>query len=203
MSGRLRALTGRALCAASLLLALHVAAAGQESGPRPRAKEERRLVEAVEVEGNRLLSDEEILARISARPGELYDERQVVRDLRALLDLGVFDRTRTRVKTEAGLRGGVVVIFHVSELPLIAELRFEGLPKGLKEADVLKALRREGVGLAEGDVYDPAKLHRAAAVVKRLLAARGFRSMSVESFAEEVSATRVIVRISVSEGRYF
>lgn len=201
MRVKLRALTGMMLCAAAALPALCAAAAGQEPGPR--AKEARRLFEAVEVEGNRLLADEEILAHVRARPGEPYDEQQVVRDLRSLLDLGVFDRTQTRVKTEAGMRGGVVVIFHVVELPLIAGLRFEGLPKRLAEADVLKSLRAEGVALAEGDVYDPATLSRAVAVVKRLLAARGFRSVSVEGYTEEVSATRVIVRISVTDGRYF
>ena len=205
----------RALCAFSLLLAFSAAAAGQESRPHARTKEgqdggqqksvppRRRLVEEVAVEGNRLLSDTEILAHVRTRPGATYNESQVRRDLHALLDTGAFDPAQTRVQTTAGLRGGVVVIFLVMELPVIAELRFEGLPKGLTEADVLKALRAEGIKLSKGDVYDPAGLRRAVAVIKRLLAARGFRSMSVESFIEEVSQTHVRLRIGVTEGRYF
>ena len=218
MKGTLRASRmWTALCAASLLLAFCVAAPAQASKTRTKdgravvnsgrkgahARAARRLVEAVEVEGNRRLTDEEILAHVRARPGQVYDEQQVIRDLRVLLDTGVFDKTRTRVQTTAGVRGGVVVIFSVAEMPVIAALKFEGLPEGLAEADVLKALRADGIKLEKGDVYDPSGVSRAVAVVKRLLAARGLRGMSVEGFIEEVSMTHVRLRISVTDGRDF
>ncbi len=218
MRRRLPALSLGTLCALSLPLAVAAAASGQESKTAPRTKDGRAavnskqrragmraprvLVEAVEVEGNRLLSDEEILAHVRARPGDVYDTQQVIRDLRALLDLGVFDRARTRVQTTAGLRGGTVVIFHVAELPVVAGLKFEGLPGELTEADVLQAFRAEGIRLAAGDAYDPAALSRALDVVRRLLAARGRKAMTVES-STDVSATHVFVRITVSEGRDF
>jgi outer membrane protein assembly factor BamA len=207
----------RTLCAATLLLAVSAAAPGQapKTGPRTKdgragvnagrkgavARVTRRLVETVEVEGNRRLTDEEILAHVRSRPGQAYDEYQVRRDLQSLLDLGVFDKTQTRVQTAEGLRGGVVVIFMVMELPIVDAVRFEGLPKGLTEDDVSKALREKGLGVAKGDVYDPVRLHRAREAAEALLAARGFKGMSVEASIEEVTATSVSVKLAVIDGR--
>ena len=60
-------------------------------------------------------------------PGDPYNEQQVQRDFQAILSLGFFDKTATRVLTEEGARGGVNVIFEVKELPIIRDLQFEGL----------------------------------------------------------------------------
>ncbi|HWW74106.1 MAG TPA: POTRA domain-containing protein [Pyrinomonadaceae bacterium] len=209
----------RTLCALSLLLALSVAAPGQKSKTAPRTKDgraavntsrkgtgaeaPRQLVEAVEIEGNRRLTDEEILSHVRVRPGGGYDPEQVQRDLKSLLDLGVFDTRQTRVTTTAGVRGGVVVAFFVAELPVIAGLKFEGLPKELTEEEVLKALGAEGIKVSKGDVYDPARIRRAKDVVRRLLAERGHRWTTVELFLEEVSTTTVSIKFVVSEGREF
>jgi ketosteroid isomerase-like protein len=161
------------------------------------------LVESVEVEGNRRLTDAEIRSHIRSRHGEVYDSRQVMRDLQELLELGVFDTRQTRVQMTAGVRGGVVVIFFVAELPVIADLKFEGLPKGLTESDVLKALGAEGIKVSKGDVYDPARMSRAKDVVRRLLDERGRASVTVELSLEDVSATTVSVKFVVSERRDF
>ncbi|HEY0082825.1 MAG TPA: POTRA domain-containing protein [Pyrinomonadaceae bacterium] len=81
----------------------------------------------VEIQGNRRLTDEDILALIKARPGEPFSERQIQNDLQRLMESGVFNKTKTRVITEPGARGGVVVIFEVFELPQILEVTFKGL----------------------------------------------------------------------------
>lgn len=86
--------------------------------PAPaRAQNHQRLVEEVVVQGNRRLRAEDIFSRLRTRPGHVFRERQVRRDLRTLLEWGVFDAARTSVTIEAGVRGGVVVIFDVHELP--------------------------------------------------------------------------------------
>ncbi|HEX8353561.1 MAG TPA: POTRA domain-containing protein [Pyrinomonadaceae bacterium] len=177
-----------------LLLSFSAAAHAQQSTPQRRV-----LVESVEIQGNRRLTDEELLARIRVRPGDPYDERRVHRDFQALLDLGVFDTTATRFMIEDGARGGKVVVFQVLELPLIAELKLKGLPRGLAEADVLKAVRAKGV--QEGGVCDPAALRRALESVKALLAARGLSDLSVGWRVGELSLWRVSVVFEFTGGR--
>ena len=206
----------RTLCALSLLLACSAASPGQKSKTAPRTKDGRAavnvnrkaprlLVEAVEIEGNRRLTDVEILSHVGVRHGQVYDPQQVQRDLKSLLDLGVFDTRQTRVMTTSGVRGGVVVIFFVAELPVIDGLKFEGLPKGLTEEEVLKAFGAEGIKVSKGDVYDPSRIRRAKDVVRRLLDERGRQWTTVESWVDVDSATRVSLRFVVSEveGREF
>ena len=96
--------------------------------------------------------------------------QQVQRDLQAILALGFFDKTSTRVLTEEGARGGVNMIFEVKELPIIRDLQFEGL-KSVPESDVLKAFRERRVGVSKESIYDPVKVRNAIRVLKELLAA--------------------------------
>lgn len=184
------------LCVALLLSLSPVVPAQRQQPPPPQ---QRVLVEAVEIEGNRRLTDEELLTRVGLRLGDPYDERQVQRGFQSLLDLGVLDTTATRFMVEDGPRGGKVVIYHVVELPLIAELKLKGLPRGLAETDVLKVIRAKGV--EEGGVCNPAALRRAREAVKALLAARDLSDISVEWHVSELSLWRVSVVFELTEGR--
>ena len=65
--------------------------------------------------------------------------------MQAILALGFFDKTATRVLTEEGARGGVNVIFEVKELPIIRDFSLKGL-KSVPESDVLKAFRERASG---------------------------------------------------------
>jgi outer membrane protein assembly factor BamA len=101
-------------------------------------KNQEQIIEAVDIAGNRRLRDEDLLYYIKTRPGDVYIQAQLERDLRELLQLNFFDKVETKVLTEPGVRGGVNVIFQVVELPIIRDLQFEGL-EAVPESDVLKA----------------------------------------------------------------
>src|SRR4030095_5980035 len=124
---------------------------------------------------------------------------QVERDYQAILALGFFDKTATRVLTETGPRGGVNIIFEVKELPIIRDLVFEGL-KSVAESDVLKAFRERRVGVSKESVYDPVKAKNAVRVIKELEAAAGHPNATVEEKQEEVSATSRAITFVVREG---
>ena len=96
-----------------------------------------RLVENVDIIGNRRLRKDDILYYIQTRPGDPYNEAQIQRDYQTLLSLNFFDKTATRVYRKRP-RGGVNVIFEVKELPIIRDMTFDGL-KSVQESDVLKA----------------------------------------------------------------
>src|SRR6185369_7953089 len=107
--------------------------------PQPQPQSQQRLVENVEIIGNRRLRKDDILYYIQTRPGDVYDVNLVQRDYQTLLSLAFFDKTAPRVFTENGVRVGVNVIFEVKELPLILYRAFEGLGR-VVESDVHKAL---------------------------------------------------------------
>lgn len=162
-------------------------------------QQQQRLVEAVDVQGNRRISDDAILYYVQTRPGDPYNEQQVQRDFQAIMALGWFDKTASRVLVQDGPRGGVEVIFEVKELPIIRDLQFEGL-KAVTEADVLKAFREARVGVSKESIYDPVKVRNATRIIKELLAARGYPNATVEVKTEEVSATSTAVTFVVNQG---
>jgi len=178
-----------ALGTASLLVAGRVLA----QQPQPR------LVEDVDVQGNRRLRKDDILYWIQTRQGDTYNPDQVARDLQALNALGFFEKTETRVTIEDAPRGGIRVTFYVKELPIIRDIQFEGL-KSVSESDVLKTFRERRVGVSKEAIYDPVKVRNAVRVLKELLAAKGHPNATIAEGRENVSATSVAITFQVTEG---
>ena len=160
---------------------------------------QQRIVENVDIIGNRRLRKDDILYYIQTRPGDVYNVDQVQRDYQTLLSLTFFDKTATRVLTENGPRGGVNIIFEVKELPIIRDLTFEGL-HSVQESDILKAFREKRVGVSKESIYDPVKVRNAMRVIKELLAEGGHPNATVEERTEEVSATSLAITFHVEEG---
>ena len=163
------------------------------------AQTPQQIVESVDIQGNRRLRDEDLLYYVKTRAGDVYDPAALERDLRELLSLNFFDKTKTRVLTQQGARGGVDVIFEVSELPIIRDLTFSGM-KAVQESDVLKAFREQRVGISKEAIYDPVKARQAVRVLRELLASKGFPNAKVDVTEEEVSATSIALTFNVEQG---
>src|SRR5437660_1472524 len=167
--------------------------AQQPQQPQPR------VVEDVDIIGNRRLRKEDILYYIQTHPGDVYNEAQIARDLQTILALGFFDKVGTRVTTEDGPRGGVRVIFEVVELPIIRDIQFEGL-KSVAESDVLKTFREKRVGVSKEAILDPVKVRNAERAIKEMLASKGHPNAVVTANIEKVSATSSAITFVVNEG---
>ena len=156
------------------------------------------LVEAIEIVGNRRFTAKEILRWVKTRPGDLLNVQQVSRDLETILATGYFNRASTRVSSEEGVRGGVAIIFETYELPLISEVKFEGL-KDLSEAVILDAFLKENIDVRKGAVCDPAKVRSAVLVIRKLLESKGKANANVEVHSENVTAFLVALTFVISE----
>lgn len=160
---------------------------------------QQRMVETVDIQGNRRNRDEDLLYYVNTKPETPFSPEQAQRDLQTLLALGFFNKANARVEVEDGARGGVNVIFVVEELPIIRDIQFEGL-KSVAESDVLKAFRERRVGVSKENIYDPVKVENAKRVIKELLAARGKPNATVETRTDEVSATSTALTFDIKEG---
>jgi len=163
------------------------------------AVNQEQLVESVTIEGNRRLRDEDLLYYVKTRPGDVYSQAQIERDLRELISLNFFDKVETKVSTQPGVRGGVDVLFTVKELPIIRDLQFEGLG-AVPESEVLKAFREKRVGISKEAVFDPVKANGAKRVIRELLASKGYPNATVEVKEEDVSATSKAITFVVEQG---
>lgn len=181
-----------------ILLCIAIGATSLVFTYRARAQQQR-LVENVDVIGNRRLRKEDIIYYIQTKPGDAYNPAQVERDLQAINALGFFDKTSTRVTTADGARGGIDVTFEVKELPIIRDIQFDGL-KSVSESEVLKTFRERRVGVSKEAIEDPVKLRNAIRVLKEMLAAKGHPNAAIEPSIEHVSATSDAITFVVEEG---
>ncbi len=163
------------------------------------AAAQQQLVESVDIQGNRRLKDDDLLYYIKTRPGDVFNRAALERDLQELLSLNFFDKVKTRVLTEEGVRGGVNVIFEVAELPIIRDLQFEGL-KAVPESEILKAFREQRVGISKESIYNPVNAQKGIRVIREQLASKGYPNAKVTVREEEVSATSTAVTFDVDQG---
>ncbi len=125
------------------------------------------IIEAVNVMGNRRLSAKDILPSIYSHVGEPFNEAQVKGDLKRLLATGLFDKLTTRAVTEPGVRGGLNLKFFVQELPVVGEIKFEGL--SIEQFLIIEALKN--IGLRSGGPYTPQTGQAGIRIIRQLLAA--------------------------------
>lgn len=165
------------------------------------AQQSKQLVEAVEFLGNRRLSDEELLKHIKTRPGQVFSEEQIQLDLVSIIELGVFNKIQTRVSTEAGARGDIVVLFEVSELPVIKDMKFEGL-RDIEEIEIVELLRNKRINLAKGAVYDPVQVRKAMQVIKEFLTAHYWSNVTITSRLKMDTSTEVSLTLVIAGNDY-
>jgi surface antigen-like variable number repeat protein len=156
-----------------------------------------RSIERVEIVGNRRLTAKQILAWIKTRPGDIYNSDQITRDFNAVLATGYFDKLKSRVTIEDGLRGGIDITFFVVELPLISEVKFDGL-KQVDQSTILDSLLKAHIDVRKGLVFDSAQMKLAIRTITDLLASRGFPNAKVELQIENVDATTLSLTLVIS-----
>jgi outer membrane protein assembly factor BamA len=156
------------------------------------AAQKNRIVEVIDVQGNRRLPDAEILKHVKTKIGETYTNEQLQQDLETLNKLGVFDERSTRVLVDVTRGGGAAVYFQIRELPLIVELKMEGLQK-ITDEEILTVLRQNDVEIKAGMPFRPTKLRQAREILTKYLADKGFEDISIEFATEEVTAITVKV----------
>jgi len=156
-----------------------------------------RLVEDLDFIGNRRLTKEQILGWILTRPGNTFNADLVQQALKALLATGYFDSKNTRVTLEDAVRGGVRVVFEMVELPLIAEVRFEGL-KPRDQSAVINELTKQRVDVRTDRPLDPARLKKAENVIEQFFQSQGWINVKAEAVIEAIGANEVKVVFKIS-----
>ncbi|HEX3083287.1 MAG TPA: TonB family protein, partial [Pyrinomonadaceae bacterium] len=149
-----------------------------------------RLVEEIDIVGNRRMTKEEVLSSIKSRPGDPYSATQVEADLQALLNTGYFNKSGTRVGIESAPRGGVRVTFEVFELPLVTEITFDRSGR-LDQTALINELARQHVNLRVGGPCDPVELTKATSAIEGYLRSQGWINAKAQAFVNSSMITEV------------
>jgi hypothetical protein len=153
-----------------------------------------RLIESLDIMGNRRFTAKEVQSWIKTRAGEPLKAEQIQEDLNTILATGFFNRSGTRVFIEEGARGGVGVYFEVHELTVIGDVSFKGLK--IDPAAVREAWKDAQLHLQTGEPYSPEAGKAATRVIKQLLDSKGLNYTKVE-LRDELLASQTVNLIFV------
>lgn len=152
------------------------------------------VVRRIDVEGNARIPADQILAAVTeTKVGETLNDETIRADVRAINDLGWFTDVSARLDSEPG---GVVVIFLVTENPVIAEVVIEG--NTVVSATEIQA----ALGLLVGEVLNLRKLRDGARAVQKLYEEKGFALARVADLGilPTDRPDQARLRVRVSEG---
>lgn len=170
-----------AFATALLVFALSPPSVGAQQIPqvagRPVA-----VVGSIQVVGNQRVQEATIFSEIGLRGGDTVRYAEIDRAMKRLWATGQFrDVNVYAVADSANPDGPIVLRVVVDEQPLVSGIQFRGL-QNVGEGTV-----KDTVGLRAGEPYSPAKAEATKAMVRSLLASKGYFVRSVEHRLEEVA----------------
>jgi outer membrane protein insertion porin family len=171
--------------------------AGRGEAQQVAPTTQRVAVGAIVIEGNRRVTNDQILAQLAFEVGDTVTASDIDRAMRRLIALGQFaDVDVFAVSDEANPDLPATLRFVVAEHPLVSAIEFRGLET------IRGSLVRDTVGLRTGRPYEPARVAAAEAMTRQLLAERGFRVRSIshrlEPMPDRVEEYRLV--FDVEEG---
>ena len=171
------------------LLSLALAAA--LSGPVFAQNFEPFTVADIRVDGLQRISAGTVFTYLPVEKGDRLDRTRTSEAIRALFKTGFF----SDIKLE---RQGNILVVSVVERPAINTIKLEG-NKELKTDELLKGLK--GIGLAEGETYNPLNLDRVTQELTRQYNNRGKYGVTIAPTITQLDRNRVDVKIVIAEGK--
>jgi outer membrane protein insertion porin family len=159
---------------------------------------QRTIVDSVVVQGARRVSEDQIRTTAGIQAGDTVTAADVDRALRRVFATGQFRDVSVFTDADPTEAAGPVTLrFVVDEQPLVGQIEFRGLQ------NIRASAVRDTVGLRAGRPYEPRRAVEAEAVIRQMLAQRGFQVRAVahrlEPIAERPDEVRLV--FEVAEGQ--
>ncbi len=148
------------------------------------------IVKDINVEGVQRLSPGTVFNYLPVTIGDRFDEEKSRAAIRALFKTGLFNDVSLE-------QDGDVLIVYVEERPAIASIEIKG-NSDIKTDELIKAL--EGIGLAEGQVFNQQLLDKIEQELRRQYFSRGKYGVKLDTKVDPLSNNRVALRLNVAEG---
>jgi outer membrane protein insertion porin family len=138
-----------------------------------------RMVVDVRIDGNRTIKNHKIAQFIRARAGRPLDPRVIEEDVRSLNKSRMFVNVETLTQEDGA--GGVVIIYRVTERPVLEYVKYVGARQQLFRKDIAKLLG-EQTGLKVGDALDPFSIEEGRRRIEEWYKERGYSKVQVSIF---------------------
>ena len=145
----------------------------------------------IRIDGLSRIAAGTVFTYLPVEKGDTLTSDRAEQAIRALYRTGFFN------DVQLGRQGDILVVT-VKERPQISKIAIRG-NKDLKEEDLLKGLK--GIGLAEGESYDPLKLAEVQSELTRQYYNRGKYNVSVKTSTVNLDRNRIEIAINIAEGK--
>lgn len=153
------------------------------------------IIEAIRIQGNRVVAEETYRFHIQSKVGDPYDKNAALADYHRLWKTGFLDDLILDV-TEG--ESGKVLTFIVTERPRIERVEFTG-SGALDRTAIEERLREREAELQAGTFYDPARVVKATNVLRVLLVDKGFPDGDVKVEVKTLDDASVAVAFDLRE----
>jgi len=147
-------------------------------------------VVSVLVEGNQRIENEAILAVVTTRKGDLFDQEQLDKDLRDIYRMKFF--TDVRIELKDGM-GGKIVTFRVTEKPSIGEIVFEGNKK-VNEKNL-----KEELGVKLYSILDDNAIKQSINRLTEFYRQKGYFNAEIKDKVEPLPNNEVRLKYEIAE----
>lgn len=148
-------------------------------------------VQDIRVDGLQRISTGTVFSYLPIERGDVLDQNRAGEAIRALFRTGFFSDVSL-------VREGGILVVKVVERPAINTITLSG-NRDIKTDELLKGLR--GIGLAEGETYNPLNVDRVTQELIRQYNNRGKYSVTITPTITELPLNRVDVSIAIDEGK--
>ncbi len=152
-------------------------------------------IKAIEIRGNNLISDRDILARMKGRAGDKFSASILFDDLKSIEDMGYFRSTPTQLKEP--LDGGVKIIIIVEENPIFSRFEAEVIGPPVHTPQEIVKQFLDYYRLPAGQIINNNNLRDGYTAIERMYREAGYTAASITS--AEISDDGV-VHVVVHEG---
>ncbi len=143
------------------------------------------------VDGLSRIAPGTVFTYLPLEKGDRMTDARADQAIRALYKTGFFSDV-------ALARQGDILVITVKERPQISKIALRG-NKDIKSEELLKGLR--GIGLAEGESFDPMKLSEVQGELVHQYYNRGKYNVSVKTSSVNLDRNRVEIAINIAEGK--
>jgi outer membrane protein insertion porin family len=158
------------------------------------------VIDRIEFVGNRRIRTDTLKARIFSRDGDPYNEETLRRDFQALWNTQFFEDVKLRVEDSPSKPNGKVIVFEVTERPVIRRIRYDGI-HSISESDILDRFKDKKVGLTVESQFDPTRIKKAEVVLKDLLGEHGRQFATVTPQYERIASSNAVILVfKIEEG---
>ena len=145
----------------------------------------------IRVDGLQRISAGTVFTYLPIEKGDTVNTSKTTEAIRALYKTGFFSDVRFE-------RQGDILVVNVTERPSINTLTLKG-NKEIKTEDLLKGLK--GIGLSEGEIYNPLNLDRVTQELLRQYNNKGKYNVVIAPTVKEIDRNRVDISLDITEGK--